>query len=130
MRKITAKLLKDQGACVKQLRAFKQRWPKGVIPTRELAINHAKRFDWDWAAYNLLSAPALAEYDRIRASAWVEYGRVCASAWGARERVCAPALAEYDRVCGSARAEYDRIRATTFVDCLELAANALNKGGK
>ena|SRR3990167_3278772 len=107
-KRITARLLESKGACADQVAKFRALWPRGVVPTEALALEHSGTFDFQWAAINLLSA-----------SAWAEYKRVCASAWAEYERVRGPARAEYERVCAlafvAAWAEYERVCALAFV---------------
>ena len=80
-RKITARLLQSKGACANQVAKFRETFPRGVVPTVELAEQHASAFDWNWAAEHLLSPAAWAEYKRVRASALAEYERVVARAF-------------------------------------------------
>ena len=112
--KITTRLLKSKGACDSQVALFKELFPKGVEITESACVAVFDKFDWGWAAENLLSAPAYAEYERVRASAYAEYERVTAPASAEYERVRASAYAEYERVHTSAYAEYERVRASTF----------------
>ena len=91
-RKLTFTQLKAKGACADQLALFELTFGNSVIVDVELCQRVASQFDFDWAARNLLSAPASAEY----------------------ERVTAPASAEYERVTAPALAEYERVRATAF----------------
>jgi len=104
----------DVGACDEQIRTFRERFGNWVRVTPERCAAYATVFHWAWAARNLLSAPALAEYERVRAPAWAEYERVTAAARAEYERVMAPAGAEYERVTTAAWAEYERARARTF----------------
>jgi hypothetical protein len=97
------KQLINAGACREQVEAFRERFGKYVEVTPELCASVAAVFDWWWAARNLLSPAARAEYERVRAAAWAEY-----------ERVTAPVLDEYKRVTASARTEYKRARASAF----------------
>jgi hypothetical protein len=92
-------------ACQSQIDKFRARFGESVEVTRELCESVASEFDFDWAAANLLSALARAEYDRVRAAAWAEYARVVALAWDEYVRVRAPAWAEYDRVRAAAFAD-------------------------
>jgi hypothetical protein len=92
-------------ACQSQVDKFRARFGESVEVTRELCESVASEFDFDWAAANLLSAPARAEYERVTAPAQADY-----------ERVTAPAWAEYARVRAPARAEYERVRAAAFAD--------------
>ena len=79
-KKITLRMLKAKGACIEQCERFAALFPKGVEVTEVLCIEHAADFNWDWAAKNLLTAPAWAEYVRATAPAWAEYERVRAPA--------------------------------------------------
>ena len=123
--KITKRLLQIKGACASQVALFAETFPHGTEITEAVCLAVADKFDWDWAAQNLLSpesyaeyervrAQADAEYQRVRAQAYAEYQRVCAQADAEYQRVCAPAYAEYQRVCAPAYAEYQRVRAATF----------------
>ena len=125
MRILTLKTLESLDACSRQRYLFRSKFGDSVEITESLCESVASDFDWSWAAQNLLSAPALAEYNRVCAPALAEYNRVCAPAlaeydrvrapaWDEYDRVRAPALAEYDRVCAAALAEYDRVCAITF----------------
>jgi hypothetical protein len=81
MKTLTAEILKKAGAWCGQFFLFKELFPKGAEITEELCVKHAYDFDWAWAAENLLSAPARAEYDRVTAPARAECDRVTAPAW-------------------------------------------------
>jgi hypothetical protein len=112
---ITAKRLKELGACQDQIDAFRAIWGDGPAPmTVEAAIDHAEAFDWRWAARMLLTDAAYAEYDRATAPAWAEYGRATAAARAEYDRATAPAWAEYKRAMSAAWAEYWRARARAF----------------
>ena len=99
--KVTKTLLLRKGACDDQLDKFVELFPKGVVVTEALCIEHASVFDWGWAASHLLRAPAQDEYSRVRAAAQAEYERVIAAAWDEYEREMAPAQAEYSRVAAA-----------------------------
>ena len=90
-RTLTLTTLKKKGACKGQVALFRTMFGQSVEITEALCVEHAAAFNWGWAAENLLTAPARAEYDRVRAPAWAEY-----------DRVTAPALAEYERVRAAA----------------------------
>jgi len=62
----------------------------------------ADRFDWEWAAKHLLTAPALADYERIAAPAW----------------------ADYERIRDTALADYERIAAWAFCDAYNAPVQA------
>ena len=103
MKPLTSKILKRAGACKEQVALFIELGGDEKTITAELCIEHADKFDWNWAANNLLKASASAEYERALAPALAKYERVTASAW-----------AEYNRATASALAEYERVRASAF----------------
>ena len=114
--KITKRLLQRKGACSLQVAIFAEIFPHGAEITEATCLSVAHKFDWTWAAQNLLSPESYAEYKRIRAQANAEYKRVRAPAYAEYERVCAPAYAEYDRVRAQAYAEYERVRAPAYAE--------------
>ena len=68
---ISVAKLRKLGACHSQVDKFNKIFgDKSVAVTVELCVAHAQDFNWDWAANNLLTAPAEAEYDRVVAPAW------------------------------------------------------------
>ena len=81
MKTITASQLAKLGACHEQLATFRDLFGSGVAPTLELCLTHASRFEWDWAAEHLLTAPARAEYHKADAAAWAEYDKARAAAF-------------------------------------------------
>ena len=83
--------LVEHGACSDQTKLFKKMFGNSVRVTEKLCLSVADKFNFKWAARNLLTLEARAEYDRVAASARAEY-----------ERVSASALAEYERVSASA----------------------------
>ena len=107
--------LRKLGACHSQVDKFKEIFGnKPVAVTVELCVAHAQDFNWDWAANNLLTAPAKTEYSRVVASARSEYNRVVAPARSEYDRVAAAARSEYNRVVAPALAEYDRVVAAAW----------------
>ena len=106
--KITAELLCAKGACTGQIALFRKFYPKGKNVTLATCLRHATRFNWRWAARNLLSAPAQkacikeidtaqTAYDRKCDAAWEASGKASgaawtAAAWKARDKVIAAAL--------------------------------------
>ena len=96
--KITKTLLKRKGACRIQLALFASYYPKGVVVTRELCLKHAHEFNWSWAAYNLLSAPARKAF----------------------EEATAPAREACDEVTALALKAYDEATALAFADAAAL----------
>ena len=123
--KITKRLLQSKGACASQVALFAETFPHGTEITEAVCLAVADKFDWNWAAQNLLPpksdaeyqrvcAPADAECQRVRAQAYAEYQRVRAQAYAECQRVCAQANAECQRVCVPAYAEFQRVCAPAF----------------
>lgn len=65
--RISGRMLQAKGACKDQRDLFNATFGASVIVTPTVFDEHASKFNWDWAAENLLSALARAEYDRVRA---------------------------------------------------------------
>jgi hypothetical protein len=101
---LTLATLKEKCACADQCALFRSKFGQSVDVTRELCVSVAGKFDFHWAASNLLTAPALADYERATAQARADY-----------LRARAPALALYPR-CRRIWADYKRTRATAFAD--------------
>ena len=114
MTELKLQTLIDRGACQPKADLFRARFGESVDITPELCESVASDFDFEWAAENLLTAPALAEYKRVSDAAVAEYKRVTAPARAEYERVRAPACAEYERVTDAAYAECDRAIAREF----------------
>ena len=122
--KITLADLDEAGACYDQRGEFARLFPEGVEVTPDLCEKYSDVFDWEWAAENLLSPSAWAEYEKVRASAWAEYGKVRASARAEYGKVSASAWAEYDKVMAPARAEYNKVMASAWVEYEKVDARA------
>ena len=100
---IDVRLLKAKGACAPQVTRFRELFGDGPAPmTVEAAVAVASEFDWDWAAVNLLSAPAWKLYDETRDAAWKLYVET-------RARV-------YDETCDAARKLYVETCARVFAE--------------
>ena len=125
--KITTRMLKSKSACASQVALFEDLFPDGGEVTEAACVAVFDKFNWDWAARNLLSAPAYAEYERVTAPAYAEYQRVRASTYAEYERVRAPAYAEYQRVSASAAAECERVRAPAAAEYKRVTASAFGR---
>ena len=112
--KITKRMLQSKGACASQVALFAETFPHGTEITEAVCLAVADKFDWDWAAQNLLSPESYAEYERVRAQAYAEYQRVYTQIDAEYQRVRAQTDAEYQRVYAQTDAEYQRVRAATF----------------
>lgn len=75
---ITVKQLKMHEACQDQVIAFKEAFSDAItVETEEDAVRIAKenalRFDWDWAAGNLLSWAAKMQFNKAKAPLLKQY---------------------------------------------------------
>jgi len=61
--------------------------------TVEQAIAVAGKFDWDWAAMNLLKAPLWAAYKEAKDPLWAAYKEAKAPLWAAYEEAKARTFA-------------------------------------
>ena len=129
MTKITSSLLRAKGACSEQVELFKSLDGDSLELTEALCLEHAEKFNWGWAAHNLLSRKALDKYNHAMDVAWTEYENIedlarakynytVTSAPGKPTQVMtdvlSSALAEYNRVVDPAFAKRNHVRASTF----------------
>ena len=114
--KITITMLKEKFACQEQIELFDSLFGCEVEVTRESCRAVASRFDWEWGAKNILSAPARAEYERICAPARAKYVRISDPARAEYVRISNQAWAEKERISAQAKAEYERICAQAWAD--------------
>jgi hypothetical protein len=109
---ITYEVLQAKDACEGQALRFKALFPDGCTVTAALCGTHTREFEWSWAAKNLLSPSARAEYEQACAPAWAGYEQARDTARAEYEQARALASAEYKRACDTAWAGYDRARDT------------------
>ena len=112
--KITAELLCAKGACTDQIALFRKFYPKGKNVTLAACLRHATRFNWRWAARNLLSAPAQKACIKEIDTAQTAYDRKCDAAWEASGKASGAARGAYDRKCATASNAYYKASATAF----------------
>ena len=103
--KITVDMLRKVAACTSQIQLFEQLFPEGVTPTVAVCVEHASKFDWDFASRKFLLAPALAQYKAATAPAWAQYEAATAPAWAQYEAAKAQAWAQYKAAKAQAWAE-------------------------
>ena len=127
MATLTLQQLKDKGVCAKQVALFETTFGQQVDVSPRLCIEVAPLFDFDWAACNLLSAQARAEYGRARAPARAEYGRITALAWAEHTRAAAQAGDEYGRAVAQAGDEYERVTAPAWDEYLRVTAQTFGE---
>ena len=116
MSKITVDMLRKVAACTSQVQLFEQLFPEGVTPTVALCVEHASKFDWDFASRKFLLAPALAQYEAATAPAWAQYKAAKAPAWAQYEAATAPALAQYEAAKAQAWAQYKAATAQAWAE--------------
>jgi len=112
---INAARLRALGACSPQVEAFIKLFGEAdVEPTLALCVEHASRFDWNWAR-RLLSATAERAYDEAMAPARRAYDEAVAPARRAyNEEARAPAWRAYNEAAATARRAYDEATATAW----------------
>ena len=133
--KLTAQMLRKKGACDEQVELFVELFGESANVTQKLAMTHATKFDWDWAAKKLLSRAKYTEYYKVCGAAWAEYRKVRGPALAEYRKVCgAAALAEFDKVRDAAWAEYDKVCGPALAEyrrvCGPAWARAYNGGGR
>ena len=116
--KITAELLRENGACGEQVALFAATFPAGgTTCARNLRKAAKAGLAIEWLA-QLIPADRRAEYYKACAPAWAEYYKACAAAWAKHDKACAAARAEYDKACAAARAEVDKACAPALCKAL------------
>ena len=80
--KITVKQLIKLNACADQVKVFKKVFGASATVTLANCLKAGKAgLDFDWAAQNLLPAPAREAYEKVTAPAWKAYGKVRTTAF-------------------------------------------------
>ena len=123
MSRITVDMLRGVAACASQIQLFEQLFPEGVTPTVALCVEHASKFDWDFAGKFLL-APALAQYEAATAPAWAQYEAAKAQAWAQYKAAKAPAWAQYKAATAPAWAQYEAATAQAWAQYKAAKAQA------
>lgn len=126
--KVSAEVLRRLGACGDAVRRFKKLFGMGeVVVTEALCLAHAGKFDWTWAAENLLSEPAWVKYQRVVGPAEDEYERAVGPALAKYKRADARAWAKYERAIEAARGEYKRGVMSAWAAYERAAASAFGR---
>ena len=122
---IALAMLRAKNACDEQLREFERLFgDTPVTVTEELCVQHASRFNWDWAARNLLTAKQRKAYLAFTASTRASYAAAIASEWEAFDTATASAREAYDAATASAREAYDAATASAWEAYDAALANA------
>ena len=117
MKIITLQQLKEHGACINQLRLFKQLFGKEVEVTVKRCVKYYDKFDWEWAAGCLLSDELHEEYLRIERLAWGECIEIVVLARREYLEIERPAHKEYEKIEQRALKEYKKKIAQAFGEC-------------
>ena len=126
--KITLKML--EGACKPQRDLFSELFGEEVELTLELCIEHAAEFDWYWAAQNLLSPKATAEYDNAIAPASEAFNKAFDSASAEYKKAYDSACADYKKAIDSASAAYKKAidsASAAYKKAISTASEAFSK---
>ena len=117
---VNRELLEAKCACEDQLNLFNELFPKGVELTRELILEHARKFDWDWYAKNLLSDQGFKTYWLATKPSQEAYIIATKPAREAYYPDIGPAREAYKLATKQAREALNIARATAFADVLGL----------
>ena len=117
--KITAALLQEKDACEIQVRRFEDLFPNGVEITQELCVQHARSFDWNWAAENLLSPDKYADYEAKAAALYADYEAKTAALYADYEAKTAALYADYGGKLAPFDAAYKAKVAALFASLAE-----------
>ena len=115
--RITAKMLREKGACFGDVNCFEERWPDGCdITPKNCKIAFGELgMDIDWAAEELLSVQVYIKFNKAETLAWNERNKTRDAAWAK----CGGAWCnrpEYRRVMSLAWAEYHKACRATFCE--------------
>ena len=113
---LTAAILKSKRACVNQLALFSATFPEGVEVTPEVCVSVADKFDWNWAAANLLPPLLVADFDAKRALLVADYYAKRAPMYADFDAKRAPMYADYTAKVAPLQADYDAKRALLVAD--------------
>ena len=108
---ITAAMLRENDACEEEVKKFEHLFGESVIPTKELALQYADEFDWEWAADNLLSQAQLNVYTAAIKPATKLYGDAYEQTHTDYQKAVAPAKERYDAAAyAAAKERYEAMR--------------------
>ena len=92
--RITAKLLREAGACEGDIAVFEKQWPDGCNVTKKNSLKAFCELGLivDWAADELLGAVCWSKYLQDTSATWDKYMDEGAAAWGEHVEACAIAF--------------------------------------
>ena len=112
--KLTVQTLIEAKACVEQVGLFKKLFPYGAEISEEVAISVAIKFDWEWAANNLLSESGRVAYREAQAPLWKAYEEAQAPLWKTYSEAQAPLWKAYREAEASLWKTYSEAQAQIF----------------
>ena len=113
---ITYKMLEAKGACESQASLFKELFPNGASLSVEIAVSVADKFDWDWAANNLLTQGGKKAYQEAKAPLWKAYQEAEAPLWKAYQEAKAPLWKAYEEAEAPLWKAYEEAEAPLFAE--------------
>jgi hypothetical protein len=111
---ITLEMLESKDACYSQLDLFQERFPEGIEVTKEACVLVADKFDWDWAAKNLLPKEDKKAYQEATDTARKAYHEADDTAWKAYQEATDTAWKAYQEATDTARKAYQEAMAFSF----------------
>jgi len=94
--KLTVETLIKVKACNSQVKLFMEIFPEGAEVSEDIAVSVADKFDWNWAASNLLSPEGWNTYEEAEASLYKAYKEAVAPLLNAYNEAVAPLLNAYN----------------------------------
>ena len=120
--RVTAELLRAKHACEWQVDLFAALFPLGAEITHELCAEHARSFDWGWAAKNLLPEKQWADYVEVRGLLMKDYVAARVPLWADYGAKHAMLWADYGAKHTLLRADYDAKHAPLWEDYVDKRA--------
>ena len=94
--KVTAQMLRDNGACEYQVKIFEKEWPDGTRITKKACLRAAELgLDTTWYAGAFFNNKQREAHDKVIDSAREAYDKVIDAACEAYDKVIAPAWEVY-----------------------------------
>lgn len=111
---VTLAQLREAGACSNQLALFEKLFGGCAKVTEQTCLAVYDKFDWDWAAENLLIEPAQNMYQEAERVAWYIYSEAMLSARDTYYKTTIFAWKIYEEAETSNWSTYDKAKAKAF----------------
>jgi len=112
--KLTVETLVKAKACTSQVKLFMEIFPEGAEVSEDIAVSVADKFDWKWAADNLLSSEGCEAYEEAEAFLWKDYEEYVELLWKAYMEAEAPFWEAYEEARAPLLKAYEETKAKTF----------------